>query len=254
MASTRTFLVPLALGVLTLAACGGSDDGSASPGTGDGDGSETVESVTPADDQGDAGNEAVADADADTGVDNDSGDDVDSIDDIVDLDELEDQLSNFSTGEGGGTITIDGVAYTFEAEVCIAGPVAFGSFIAEGAGTTPDGEPFYGDISLDRTERADMEDFVDEAVLETMFPDGAEVLEDVSISVAVGQGGMFEDAPADQPNWDASTVLGEGMFGVSVDYQLDGTTFSGSGQISDLNGVAAPFGDTVPFEFTASCG
>ena len=82
MASTRTFLVPLELGVLTLAACGGSDDGSASPGTGDGDDSETVESVTPADDQGDAGNEAVADADADTGADNDSGDDVDSIDDI----------------------------------------------------------------------------------------------------------------------------------------------------------------------------
>src|SRR6056297_61793 len=208
--ASRTIALTVAV-ALVAAACG---DDEASDSTAVADNGQPDGEVTEPDEAGPA-----APADEDPSA----SDDVDAADLGGDIDTsgLEDMVDDFNTGEGGGTITIDGSDYVFEAEACIAGEMAFGSFAAEGPGTTSDGTPFYGLVSLDTSSREDLEDFVDESTLEIMFPEGTDSFSDIIVAVDVGRTEMFGDAPEDQPSWEAATVLGDSVFGAEVDYELD---------------------------------
>src|SRR5690606_16045547 len=140
---------------LVLAACGGDDDAAAdTPVVEQPVAREEPAAADPTDAAGSDVGDDGADGDAaDAGAaDADGGDDGDgptglddvqeSLDDAgvdLDLEELEETIGNFSTGEGGGVVTIDGVAYTFGATaVCIFQGT---DFVAEGLGQDPDGNP-----------------------------------------------------------------------------------------------------------------
>lgn len=224
----RRFGAPLAVAALALTACGGSDD---ADGGGSGDGNE--------------GNTA-SESDADSG--DSSGDDVtgsgsndeaqEALDDVgvdLDLDALEETVNNFSTGEGGGVVTIDGTPYTFAASVCIAQGEAF---IAAGPGESPDGTVAW--VSVDYANDYD-------------FDGDGQNEETVSVDVEVGRTEQFGSGPDDQPRWSAASfdLTDEVAGGLSADFA--GETISGAGPMNDHNFVALEFDETADMTFEASC-
>jgi len=223
----RTLLVPIASVGLFLSACGGSDDAT-DPG---------VPSVPDA-----------AEQDSDAGQDGTSDDDVqqqlDDNDVDVDLGEISGEMSDFNTGEGGGSIVIDGLTYEYEAEVCIAFE---GDLTIDGPGVGPDGTPFWGSIGVSELNRAEMEELgmMPEQALDALFGDKDEGMS-VEVDVDVGRTDMFGSGPDDLPSYSAATLLGEPLMG-EIEYELSGDGVSGSGQMVDDTFTS------VPFEFSGSC-
>ena len=213
----------------------GTDTGAGTP-TGTDAGAGTVDDGSVADETA-PGSAATESDDADGDGSNDpaqQGMDDAGID--LDLDELEETVTGFNTGDGGGRVTIDGSDYTFDASVCIAqGP----SFLAQGPGTGPDGTPAWFDISYSEDY-----DFDSDGELDTSL----------DLFIEVGKTEMFGEGSDDQPDWAASKVDSASMtFGEDISVEFDGTTLSGSGPINDFNGVAVPFGETAPMTFQATC-
>ena len=202
----------LALGV---AACGGSDDSSDSAAPAAPDDATAAETAGDADESesdvsGDGSNDAAQENLDEAGVD-------------MDLEELEETVGGFSTGEGGGVVTIDGVGYTFTAEICVDQAP---DFVAAGPGQSDDGTPAWVDVSL-----------------------GDEADGESSVSVEVGKTELFGSGGDDQPDFFAIN------YGESTEFTftLEGGQTSGSGEIQDFNGVAVPFGQRVPLTFEAGC-
>lgn len=231
----RNWTLVIASGAL-IAACGGSDDdepaaepaaasdGASDDSSGDdGAGDESSGDDTGDDESGAGSNDEAQDALDDAGVD-------------MDLDELEETVKGFSSGEGGGVVTINGEAYTFEATgVCL---VQGTDFVAEGLGSAPDGTPVW--VSINHT----MDDFDGDG------EEGASI----DVFVEVGKTELFGSGADDQPNWSASYYEGFGDDSRAISAELSGTTISGSGPISDYNGIAIPFGETAEMTFEANCG
>ena len=229
---------------LVVAACGGDDDTTSAPAA------EQPAAEQPAAEQPPA---AGAGADGD-GSDGDDGDDAgeaggddgsasqndaqQSLDDAgvdLDLEEYADNLSNFSTGEGGGVVTIDGVAYTFGATgVCIFQGT---DFVAEGLGQDPDGNPAWVSISLG------VDDLDGDGV------DGPTV----DIFVEPGRTELFGDGPDDAPDFTASYWEGFSDPSEEIVYELSNGLARGSGPVQDYSGIAIPFGERGEMEFEASC-
>lgn len=212
MRARTTSLAIVALLALGATACGGSDDSSAgetpapdepAPDNADGEQPES-------DASGDGSNDAAQENLDDAGVD-------------VDLEELEETVGGFSTGEGGGVVTIDGVGYTFTAEVCVDQAP---DFVAAGPGQSDDGTLAWVDVSL-----------------------GDETDGESSVSVAVGKTELFGSGADDQPDFFAINYGGSSEF----TFTLEGGQTSGSGEIQDYNGIAVAFGERVPFTYEASC-
>lgn len=232
----------------TLAACGGSDEAGAEAeseessvgGTDD----DEVEIDDASDSEGggadDAGGSDGAGGSDEAGGAGSNGEAQQSLDDAgvdLDLDALEESAAGFSTGDGGGTVTIDGVDYGFEADICIAqGP----SFVAEGLAEAPDGTPAWVSIS----HEADGFDFDGDG-------EGDATLD---VFVEVGRAEMFGSGGDDQPDWSASKIDSAAMsMGEDLTVDFDGNNITGGGPISDYNGVAIPFGETAPMTFEAAC-
>lgn len=203
--------------------------------------------VEPADDQqpddepveGSAADESAVEEDtADEPASGTNDEAQESLDDAgvdIDLDELEDDIGDFSTGEGGGVVTIDGVAYTFEATgVCVYQGT---DFVAEGLGQDPDGGPAWVSIS------ASMEDF---------DGDGTEG-PSIDVFVDPGRTELFGDSPDDAPAFSASYWEGFGDASQEIVYELSDGRISGSGPVQDFNGIAWPFGESREMSFEASC-
>lgn len=231
---------------LLVAACGGDDDEpAAEPAEASADG-EAAD--TSGDGSGDAGSDDDGSDDDSSGDDgsgtNDGGagtndEAQESLDDAgvdLDLDELEETVGNFSTGEGGGTVTIDGVVYTFEATgVCV---VQGTDFVAEGLGQDPEGNPAWVSIS------ASMEDF---------DGDGTEG-PSIDVFVEPGKTELFGEGPDDAPDFSASYFEGIADPSQEIVYELSDGRITGRGPVQDFNGVAFPFGESREMSFEASCG
>lgn len=143
-------------------------------------------------------------------------------------------------GAGGGTVVVDDVTYTFVAQNCFPSP---GNFSTQGLATST-GE--YGDawISISGGINQDYDD------------DGtADVTADVTIEH--GKTELFGESDPEKPEYAASRLsfstqpaaINEGV----LDFEINGSTMTGSGQMSDWSGIAVPFGETVDFTFEASC-
>ena len=232
------FALPVAAAVL-VASCGGSSDESAD---------ESVAEEPVGDDSG--SDQADASSDEDSGAVAGSNEEAEANSGLdIDLDELEDSIGDFSTGEGRGIVTIDGVTYEFDAEICIAFE---GDIALEGPGVTPDGDPFWGVIEVGETQRADLADAgVDEATLDSFFGDQASAV-DASVEVEIGRSELFGEGPDDVPDYSASIVLDRAAEG-EIAFEADATSVTGSGLMTDVNNVAMEFGETVPFEFSGGC-
>ena len=149
-------------------------------------------------------------------------------------------------------MAVDGGAYEFVGDFCFA----YGDGISiEGPGSSPDGEPIWGSISVSTTTRADMEDtglVADDSILDTMFGD-KDAVTDVEVGVEFGRTDAYGSGDDDKPNYEASIIFDDAWIG-SIDYVFDGDSVTGSGTMGDANYVDLEFGDTVPFEFSGGCG
>lgn len=229
----------LITGGLVFAGCGGDDDDTSAD-----EGTETEDDsgADNGDDAGDGGDSDAGDAgDDDSDVDGSGSNDEaqESLDDAgvdMDLDGLEDTVGGFSTGEGGGVVTIDGGEYPFEANgVCILQGT---DFVAEGLGETPDGEPAW--VSINMT----MDDF---------DGDGTES-QTIDVYVEVGKTELFGSGGDDQPDWSASYSDEFPDPDSEIVAELNGDTVTGNGPIQDFHSVATEFGVSVDMSFEASCG
>jgi hypothetical protein len=204
---------------LVLAACGGSDDEPAV---------DTASDAPAPEPAADAGDDAPGRSEAQQSLD-DAGVD-------LDLEELEETMSGFSTGEGGGVVTIDGVPYTFEATAaCIWQGT---DFVAEGLGQDPDGNPAWVSIN------ASVDDF---------DGDGTEG-PSIDIFVEPGRTELFGDGPDDAPDFTATYYEAEWFLPEDeVVYELANGVITGSGAVQDYSGIAIPFGERGEMTFEASC-
>ena len=230
----RNWTLMIASGAL-IAACGGSDDEpAAAPAAASDDASGDASDGASGDDG--AGDESAGDDGSGAGSNDEAQETLDDLGVDMDLDELEETVKGFSSGEGGGVVTINGEAYAFEATgVCL---VQGTDFVAEGLGAAPDGTPAW--VSINHT----FEDFDD---------DGTETMS-VDVFVEVGKTELFGSGADDQPSWAASYYEGFGDDSRAITAELSGTSISGSGPISDYNGIAIPFGETAEMTFEANCG
>ncbi len=207
----------LVVAVLALSACGGSDD-SGESGTNNTSG-EAATADESADADGAGSNDEAQESLDEAGVD-------------LDLDELEETVTGFSTGEGGGVVTIDGVAYEYVAEICISQGT---DFVASGPSQSPDGTPAWVEV--------------ESSVVLDLDGDGTEDAS-ASVNVNVGQTEMFGGGPDDQPRFSASSTIYEEAFS----YTLENGRMAGSGELQDHNFVVLEFDEVLPFTFDASCG
>jgi hypothetical protein len=197
MRMTRRILTVGVIATALLSGCG-SDSGSTAP--------DAVADDTVADDT-----EA---SDVDSG-DTDSGDTDSGDTDSGDTD------SGDTSGSGGGTVTIDGAVYTFEADfMCLAGD---DFIVLKGPGTGPDGGPVWVDI----------ESSSDDA------ENGGEPDEGIIVAVSVGVNEIGQSSPDGQPDFYANN---SGIpLGQEVTFERTDNSVSGSGFMTDDNYVVADF-------------
>ena len=145
-----------------------------------------------------------------------------------------------TVGSGDGMVAVGDISYELVTSVCFAQP---GNFSAEGFGRS-DGE--FGDawisISADTNE-----DYDDDGI--------ADVTADVTIEHGKtdGFGGAAYDAPDLYATRLQFSTQPEGINPGSLTFLISGSTIDGAGEVSDANGVLIPFGETLPFTFTATC-
>ena len=177
--------------------------------------------------------------------------DFENFDPETDLEGLFEGLDDFMSGfgsDGSGTVTVAGVTYQVQSDSCIT----FGDdFFMDGPGIGSDGSEAWVVVSRDITTRSDMEDFMDEAMLDTLFGD-SDVMDSMYLEVHVGSTSRF-DFNDDQPSWNAMSDDGFAFGDGIVEFQATGNGLRGAGEATDQNGVAADWGETVPVEFEVSC-
>lgn len=229
---------------------------------------------SPIDDAADTGDTAVDDAPTDggSGATGDDGDelpgdlgdlDPDELADLdIDLGDLEDfdgdleemmegadDMISAMGGEGGGTVTVDGVTYEVRSDSCIA---MGESFFLDGPGIGSDGTEAWVVVSRDISTREELEEFLDESMVDTMLPEGQDQLDEMYVEVHVGSTSRFEFAD-DQPSWNAMSEGGFAFSDAVVDFEVTGDGLRGSGQAEDMNQIETEFGETVPVEFDVAC-
>jgi hypothetical protein len=133
----------------------------------------------------------------------------------------------------GGTVTVDGVAYTFGAEVCF---FQGSDFLVAGPGSDPGGD--VGHVYVEGSS-------------ETDFDLDGQPDESIMITVEVGAAQMGSGTE-DQPYFTVS-ASGDAL-AEQVTFERSNNSVSGSGFMVDNNTVAAEFNEPIPFEFEVSCG
>jgi len=133
----------------------------------------------------------------------------------------------------GGTVTVDGVAYTFDAEACFF--QEFG-FLVAGPGSDPGGDVGHVYVEGSSETDFDLDGQPDESIM-------------ISVEVGAAQMGLGTE---DQPYFTVS-AWGDAL-AEQVTFERSNNSVSGSGFMVDNNAVAAEFNEPIPFEFEVSCG
>ena len=166
--------------------------------------------------------------------------------DLEDLLESAQELAESFGGSGSGTVEINGDTINFTSEFCFVGQ---GDFTIEGPGSTDDGTPVW--VSIDRTEdsRAELAEFLDEDMLQTIYGDADPIINS-SLRVDYGRTELFGNAPDDMPAFDAaSSNTGQ----AEIEFEVNGTEARGSGSAIDFNFVSGDFDERFDFTFQANC-
>jgi hypothetical protein len=167
-----------------------------------------------------------------------------SLDDL--MESAQDMAESFG-GSGSGTVEINGDTIDFTSEVCFAGQ---GSFTIEGGGETSDGTPVWVSIDQSTESREDMEEFMSEEMLDSMFGD-ADTMTNASVMVEYGRSELFGSGPDDMP--DFQSFSNDQLADSELTMELSDNGASGSGEATDFNFVSGDFEDRFPFTFEASC-
>lgn len=150
-------------------------------------------------------------------------------------------------GTGTAKVTIDGTTFAVDdAELCLAEE---SDFQLEGLGRGTEGEDGWVTIVRTTSSRDELLTAFDEEFVDALL-DGADSYELASVTVEVGRTERNGPVSADLPYFSATT---DGTSG-SLTFTAEGPTMEGSGEVTDLNGVLLPYGETVAFEFSATCG
>lgn len=185
-------------------------------------------------------------ASADTSGGQISSEDADRLADAqAQLEELQDSAS---FGSGSGVITIGGIDYSFEANVCYS---QNSGFEAAGPGQTADGVPYWATLSTYVATREEMlESGLPQANIDAFFGD-RDSIESFTLEVELGKESLFTSADDSMAEYriDAFDVTKAD----DLSYTIDGTAMSGSGSVTDGNGVVMDYNETVPVTFSASC-
>jgi hypothetical protein len=166
----------------------------------------------------------------------------------IDLDELTDNTGDFLegiTGDGGGTVEVNGDTISFTSEICFAGQ---GDFVVEGGGETGDGTPAWVSINHTVDPRSELVEFLGEDTVQLIYGDADPIVES-NIQIDYGRSDLFSGSVDGQPNFQADSSLGFG----EIEIRLDGSSASGAGQAADNNFVLGDFEDRFDFSFTAAC-
>ena len=144
--------------------------------------------------------------------------------------------------DDGGTVTVDGVTYTIEPEICIAEAP---NVAVEGLGTAPDGTAAWVSVNRAVTRREDVVGVMDSSTIMALFGDRDEI-DEIAVSVDVGKTGPVGEPSGDHPSWEASAgVLQPGDLAVT-----DTTTgIAATGTATDVLGD----GGTSPIELDVGC-
>jgi hypothetical protein len=169
--------------------------------------------------------------------------DSDAVDAMVD--DIAEAAAKGLAGSGGGTIVVDNITYSFDAEVCYAHD---NDITATGPFTGSDGSSGYATVMYTHDTYEEIADVMGEVLadMRTGDNDYAEMLE---VMVHVDATNSWSSAPDGSPEWSASTAFGLN----ELVYSVDGNTVSGAGTVGDGNGVALTLGETTSLTFEAGC-
>lgn len=235
--SLRSVGALLAVTALTLAACSGDDSAGVS------DPPAVTSDVTAGETDDDTG---TPDGDAPDDGSPDS-DESDRPEPGQSPEELDDAIRSIG-GEGGGTVTVNGIEYVVEAEYCVD---VRGDFLIDGPARGSDGSPAWVAASHSFISRSEMAGTLDPAALDQIFPPGSDVAGDVQVVVAVGKTERFATVN-NQPAWSVTT--GAGLFPVGeVTFDYADGVLEGSGSAVDSSGIARAPDDPAPIEFRLEC-
>jgi hypothetical protein len=147
-------------------------------------------------------------------------------------------------GQGSGTITVSGITFVAADAFCVVDPAGL-SFSGSAAGS--DGSSAWVSLDYAISTRAEMAGSFDDETLEGLFPDGADIAEDLTADVMVGRTSSLVDVePAgDEPWWSIATA---GAADDDLVVEFDSSALSGSGTAHDLNGPADGPGAPIVFE------
>ncbi len=155
--------------------------------------------------------------------------------DVLDNADIDADEGDTRSAAGGGSIRAGAIAWPFEGDVCFSD----GSFLqVSGSGTRADGVPFFAEIVVNDDEDSD--------------GDGTP---DPSGSVILRFGTDSDDDAADGEADYEATLLVAGTIEVrEFEYELVDGYVTGTGEITDFNGVETEFGEYVALEFEGGCG
>lgn len=155
---------------------------------------------------------------------------------------------SFEFGSGSGVITVEGVDYSFDANVCYS---TDDGFEASGPGQTADGVPYWGSVVTGvSTRQAMLDSGLAEANVDAFFGD-KDSIESFGLQIETGKADQFGSGDDTMPDLRIDVI--DTSQSDELSYTVDGTSMTGSGVLFDDNGVAFEPGVSVPFTFSASC-
>jgi len=150
-------------------------------------------------------------------------------------------------GSGTGVISIEGIDYSFDAEVCY---LESEIFEAAGPGRTADGVAYWASLSHNIETRAEMEESgLPEANVDAFFGD-RDSIEWFELRLELGKEDQFGSGDDLMADFSIETFGAETN---NASYTIEGKTMSGTGLANDWNGVAAEFSELIPATFSVSC-
>lgn len=162
--------------------------------------------------------------------------------------DLTEIIESGSLGTGAGLITIDGVDYAYDADIC---QYEESRLEASGFGETADGVPYLASISQVIESRQQMESIGLTKDQIDAFMGDKDFLNMLTVDVELGVDSRFEGGEDGLAHF--SGLFIDETDPTQAEYVLDGDTLSGTAALTDYNGVAVEFGEVAQAEFSTTC-